>query len=410
MELLLVILVILVLARLAGVLMEKIGQTAILGELLAGVVLGVLVTSFPTLFPQFVDIGEDDIFKAVTDLGIFFLMFMVGMEIRLEQLAKAAKGGVLVAIGGVLVPMALGYSLGWLWLPESEHKFAQSFFLGTALSITSIAISMRILMDMRQLRTKLGHTIISAAVIDDIVGLGLLAVLVSILESGSTPSGVQIALLSAKILGFFLAAILIGKFVIPRIGARLHRVKTTELQFTVALAIALIFAVASGYLGMHFIIGAFMAGLLIREGTFGAKVVRDIQEKVSAIALGFLGPIFFASIGLGLDLSALGLALPFTLVLLMVALVSKIIGCGLPARLLKFSYKESLAIGSGMMARGEVGLIVASLALAAGLFDIATPTKPIVTALFSSVVVAIIVSTVLAPFGLKFFLKPKPET
>ena len=410
MELLLVILVILVLARLAGVLMEKIGQTAILGELLAGVVLGVLVTSFPTLFPQFVDIGEDDMFKAVTDLGIFFLMFMAGMEIRLEQLAKAAKGGVLVALGGVLVPLALGYSLGWLWLPESEHKFAQSFFLGTALSITSIAIGMRILMDMKRLRTKLGHTIISAAVIDDIIGLGLLAVLVSILESGSTPSGVQIALLSAKILGFFLSAILIGKFVIPRIGARLRRVKTTELQFTVALAIALIFAVASGYLGMHFIIGAFMAGLLIREGTFGDRVVRNIQEKVSAIALGFLGPIFFASIGLGLDLSALGLALPFTLVLIVVALLSKIIGCGLPARLLKFSYKESLAIGSGMMARGEVGLIVASVALAAGLFEIAAPTPPIVTALFSSVVVAIIVSTVLAPFGLRFFLKPKSET
>ncbi len=118
MELFLVILVILVLARLAGVLMEKIGQTAILGELLAGVVLGVLVTSFPTLLPQFVDIGEDDMFKAVTELGIFFLIFMAGMEIRLEQLAKAAKGGALVALGGVLVPLALGYGLGWLWLPE----------------------------------------------------------------------------------------------------------------------------------------------------------------------------------------------------------------------------------------------------------------------------------------------------
>lgn len=390
--------------------MEKIGQTAILGELLAGVVLGVLVTSFPTLLPQFVDIGEDDMFKAVTELGIFFLIFMAGMEIRLEQLAKAAKGGALVALGGVLVPLALGYGLGWLWLPESEHKFAQSFFLGVALSITSIAISLRILMDMKQLRTKLGYTIISAAVIDDIVGLGLLAVLVSILESGSTPSGVQLALLGAKILGFFLSAILIGKFVMPRIGARLRRVKATELQFTVALAIALIFAVASDYLGMHFIIGAFTAGLLIQKRTFGDRVVSGIQKNVSAIALGFLGPIFFASIGLNLDLSTLGLALPFTLVLIVAALLSKIIGCGLPARLLKFSYNESLAIGSGMMARGEVGLIVASVALAAGLFEVAAPTPPIVTALFSSVVVAIIVSTVLAPFGLRFFLKPKPET
>jgi Kef-type K+ transport system membrane component KefB len=161
---------------------------------------------------------------------------------------------------------------------------------------------------------------------------------------------------------------------------------------------------------MHFIIGAFTAGLLIQKRTFGDRVVSDIQKNVSAIALGFLGPIFFASIGLNLDLSTLGLALPFTLVLIVAALLSKIIGCGLPARLLKFSYNESLAIGSGMMARGEVGLIVASVALAAGLFEVAAPTPPIVTALFSSVIVAIIVSTVLAPFGLRFFLKPKPET
>ena len=405
MELLLIILVILVVARLAGELMERVGQAAILGELLAGVVLGLLVTGFPNLLPQFVGISDNEVFKAICNLGIFFLMFMAGMGMRLEQLAEVSKRGSVIALGGLLLPLALGYGLGWLWLPASEYKFAQAFFLGVGLSITSIAITAKILMNFGQLRTRLGSTIVSAAVIDDIIGLGLLAILVSILEMGRMPSGGELAILAVKILGFFVFAIIVGRFMIPRIGARLHRVKMAEVGFSVALAIALIFAVAAEFLGMHFIIGAFIAGLLIRERTFGDWVVRDIQQKVSGISLGFLAPIFFASIGLYLDLSALSMALPFTLVLILVAIAGKVIGCGLPARLLKFSNRESLAIGSAMNGRGEVLLITASVALAAGLFEVPVPTPPIVTALFSSVVIAAIVTSILTPFGLKLFLK-----
>ncbi len=405
MELLFIILVILVVARLAGELMERVGQAAILGELLAGVVLGLLVTSFPNLLPQFVGIGENEVFRAIFNLGMFFLMFMAGMGMRLEKLAEVSKGGSVIALGGLLLPLALGYGLGWLWLPASEYKFVQAFFLGVGLSITSIAITTKILMDLGRLRTKLGYTIVTAAVIDDIIGLGLLAILVSILEIGRMPSGGELAIMAVKILGFFLFAILAGRFIIPRIGARLHLVKTAEVEFSVALAIALTFAVASAYLGMHFIIGAFIAGLLIRERTFGERVVREIQQRVSGISLGFLAPIFFASIGLYLDLSALSMALPFTVVLILVAIVGKVIGCGLPARLLKFSNRESLAIGSAMNGRGEVLLITAAVALAAGLFEVPVPTPPIVTALFSSVVIAAIVTSILAPLGLKLFLK-----
>jgi Kef-type K+ transport system membrane component KefB len=409
MELLLILLVILVLARLAGAFTERIGQTAILGELLAGVVLGVVVTAFPNILPQFVDIGENEVFKAICNLGIFFLMFMAGMEMRLEQLAGASKRGSVIALGGLLLPLALGYGLGWLWLPGSEYKFEQAFFLGVALSVTSTAISIRILMDVGQLRTKLGHTIISAAVIDDIIGLGLLAILVSILEIGSMPSGLELAILAVKILGFFVFAIIVGRFMIPRIGTRLRSVKTAEVEFSIALAIALIFAVAAEALGMHFIIGAFIAGLLIRERTFGDSAISDIQQRVSGISLGFLAPIFFASVGLQLDLSALSTALPFTVVLILVAIAGKLIGCGLPARLLKFSNRESLAIGSVMNGRGEVLLIAAAIALAAELFENPVPTPPIVTALFSSVVITAIVTTILTPFALKLFLKPESK-
>ncbi|MDY6907903.1 MAG: cation:proton antiporter [Chloroflexota bacterium] len=404
MELLLIILVILVLARLAGFAMERIGQAAILGQLLAGIVLGLLVMSFPGALPHFVDIGDNPVFNAITDLGIFFLMLMAGMEMRLEQLAEASRRGAVVALGGILLPLAAGFLMGWLWLPDSEYKVVQSLFLGIVISITSVAVSTGILINLGQLRTKLGNTTVSAAIIDDVIGLVLLAVLVSIIEIGGAPSGAELGILGAKIAGFFLLAFLVGRFVVPPLGAMVHRVTMAEVGFSVALVLALLLGVTAELLGMHFIIGAFTAGLLVNDSTFGESTVRDIQERVSGITLGFLAPIFFASIGLGLDLSSLGTALPFVTVLVVVAIVTKLVGCGLPARLLRFTTRESLAIGSAMTARGEVALVVATIAAQAGIF--AVPASTASTVLFSSVITMAIVTTIVAPIGLRLFLKP----
>jgi Kef-type K+ transport system membrane component KefB len=334
-DLLLVILVILIAARLAGELMERLGQLALLGELLAGVALGALLLYGP--FPQFAGLTEDEAFKAISNLGIFFLMLMAGMEMDVKELIKASKAGIIVGLGGSVLPLVLGYILGQVFLPESEYKFVQSFFLGVALSITAIPVLSRVLIDLRQLHTKLGHTLISASIMDDIVGLILLAVLTAMMAGGGAPSAGEFAFLIAKVAGFFVLALIIGRFIMSRLGRRLHQLKTKEVEFCLALTIALAFGVAAQYAGMHFIIGALVAGMFLREGVFGAEVVADIEDKVSGITLGFLAPIFFVSIGLHVDLSALGIAPLFVLALLATAIVSKVLGCGLPARLAGFS-------------------------------------------------------------------------
>jgi len=400
-ELLLTILVILIAARLTGELMLRVGQAALVGELLAGIFLGILITYIP--LPQFAGIADQEVFKAITGLGIFFLMFMSGMEIDLKELVKASKKGVVVGLGGVILPLISGYMLGQAFFPESEYKFIQSFFLGVALSITAIPVLSRILIDLKIFRTKLGNTLISAAIIDDICALILLAVLTATMAGGAT--GGDFVLLLGKVAGFLVVAYIIGKFVMPSLGKQLHRLKSKEIEFSIALIIALFLGVAAEYSGMHFIIGALAAGMFIRAGSFGSKVVEDIQDKVSGITLGFLAPIFFVSIGLYIDFSAFVTVPFFVLAVLIVAIIGKVVGCGLPARLSGFSTRESLAIGIGMNGRGAVELIVVAVALEAGLFAQPVPTPPIITAIFSSIVIMAIITTLMTPIGVKRLLR-----
>ncbi len=400
-ELLIIILIILIVARLAGELMERMGQMALVGELMAGIFLGILIIYLP--LPQFVGIADEEVFKAITGLGIFFLMFMSGMEIDMKGLAKASKKGVLIGLGGVILPLILGYMLGQEFLPESEYKFIQSFFLGVAMSVTAIPVLSRVLMDLKLSDTKLGYTLMSAAIIDDVCALVLLSILTAMMAGGTTAIG--FAFLIAKVGVFLFVAYIIGKFLMPSLGKKLHRLRSKEMEFSIALMIALFLGVASELAGMHFIIGALTAGMFIRAGSFGDKVVKDIEEKVSGITLGFLAPIFFVSIGLHLDLSAFGIVPLFVLALIALAIIGKIIGCGLPARLAGFSNRESLAIGIGMNGRGAVELIVVAVALEAGIFAQPVPTPPIITAIFSSVVIMAIITTILTPIGIKWLLR-----
>jgi Kef-type K+ transport system membrane component KefB len=383
--------------------METAGQMALVGELLVGIFFGILIIYLP--LPQFARIADEEVFKAITGLGIFFLMFMSGMEIDMKELAKAAKRGIIIGLSGVILPLILGYLLGQVFLPESEYKFIQSFFLGVAMSVTAIPVLSRALIDMKLNDTKLGCTLMNAAIIDDICALILLSILTTMMAGGTTASG--FALLIIKVAIFLLVAYVIGKFAIPSLGKKLHRLKSKEMEFSIALMIALFLGVAAELSGMHFIIGALTAGMLIRAGSFGKKVVKDIEDKVSGITLGFLAPIFFVSIGLHMDLSAFTIVPFFVLTLIISAIIGKMIGCGLPARLVGFSTRESLAIGIGMNGRGAVELIVVAVALEEGIFAQPVPTPPIITAMFSSVVIMAIITTIVTPIGIKWLLKNK---
>ena len=243
----------------------------------------------------------------------------------------------------------------------------------------------------------------NAAIIDDICALILLSIITTMMAGGTTGSG--FVLLIIKVAIFILVAYVIGKFVMPSLSKKLHRLKSKEMEFSIAMMIALFLGVAAELSGMHFIIGALTAGMFIRAGSFGEKVVKQIEDKVSGITLGFLAPIFFVSIGLHMDLSAFTIVPFFVLALIISAIIGKMIGCGLPARLVGFSTRESLAIGIGMNGRGAVELIVVAVALEAGIFAQPVPTPPIITAMFSSVVIMAIITTIVTPIGIKWLLK-----
>jgi Kef-type K+ transport system membrane component KefB len=406
-ELLLVILVVVVIARLVGELMERIGQLAILGELLAGVVLGVFIAYGP--FPHFGEIVETEVFTTIASLGMLFIMLSSGMEMDIGDLAKASKKGILVALGGMILPLSFGYGIGLLFLPDSEFKVAQCFFLGVALSITAIPALSRVLCDLNIMQTRIGNTLINAAIADDILGLILLAVLTAMITGEGIPSAATLGILIGKVIGFFIASLTIGRFLMPYLGKRLSNIKIKEVELTIALIIALAFGIGAEYAGMHFIIGALVAGMFLREGTFGDKVAAELESKISGITLGFLAPIFFVSIGLHVDLSAFIVAPLFMLVLLIAAIVGKLLGSGIPARLTGFTKRESLAIGIGMNGRGAVEIIVAAIAMETGLFSQPVPTPPVVSSIFSSVVIMAIVTTIFVPLGMKPLLKKKMQ-
>jgi len=396
MELLFVLLVLLVVTRAFGECAERLGQPVLAGELVAGILIGLLASAFSGVFPVLATLADDEVFRAITDLGIFFLMLQAGLELRPRDLARASGTAVVVAAAGLVVPLGSGFLLGWLAMPESDARLAQALFLGVALAITAVPVSVRVLMDIGKLDTPVGRTIVSAAVYDDVFSLALLAVLTALIRSGTVPGAGELLLIGGKILLFFVAVYAVGK-ILPRLGRLVRRSRLEELEFSFVVVLALGLAVLAEHLGLHFIIGAFAAGLAFGRETIDKEVYGQVQERISGLSTGFLAPIFFASIGLHTDLGSLGAVPLFVLGVLLVASFGKIVGSAVPAKALGMETREALAVGVAMNARGAVELIVAGVALRAGLFSRPEPPPPIVKHLFSTVVVMAIVTTVATP-------------
>lgn len=412
MELVVALLVVLVMTRAFGEVAVRLGQPALVGELLSGVALGLLLRSYneasPLLEyygaparPTVLQLADDPVFVALTDLGIFFLMLHGGIELRARDLAKASWRALVIAVSGMTLPLAMGYAVGLWFLPASDLRTAQCLFLGTTLAITAVPVTIRVLMDLNALDTGAGSLIVSAAIFDDVLSLLLLAVLTTLIEQGHVPSIFGTAALAFRILVFFAVTAAIGRYLIPPTGRFLRFFKTAEFEFTALIAVALAFAAFAELLGLHFILGAFLAGLFFERHVAGTATYEDVHRKVAAVTTGFLAPLFFASIGLQFNTDAIAAVPVFLGTLVACAFVSKLIGAGLPAYLFGMTGRESLIVGVGMSGRGAVELIVAGVALRAGLFAAPTPPPPVVANMFSAVVAVAVVTTLAVPILLR---------
>lgn len=418
MEIFYILLLLLVITRFFGEITARLGQPALVGEIISGIALGLIIkyvsTSPPLLsyysdpsLPAFFRVTENQVFIALTDLGIFFLMLLGGVELRTKEIAKASSGSAAVAMGSLLLPLFAGFNVAWLFIPESSFKLAQCLFVGVILAITAVPVSIRVLMDLGQLHSPAGKTIISAAVVCDVLGLVLLAILLAIMETGELPSSSELLLLGGQIFAFFGIAFILGLFIFPRIGWTITQLKTAEFEFTALLIVAIALGMVAELLQLHFVLGAFLAGLFFERQTAGHEVYEDVKKKISAITSGFLGPIFFASIGLHLEIGAFTAVPLFLFVLILVAIVTKLIGGGLPAYGSGLSKREALGVGVGMSGRGATELIVADIALRAGLFLQPEPIPPVVSNLFSVVVIIAILTTITVPVALRYILIPE---
>ncbi len=403
MDILYLILVLLVVTRVFAELAERIHVPAIVGELLAGVALGLLLSFLPERLPVLWAATQSETYKSIVDLGMFFLMLLAGIRMEPLDFARTSKSAIFVALGGMAVPVGAGLLLGAIVLPESPLKVVQCLFLGVALAITAVPVAVRIFLDVGELDTRVGKTVIAAALWDDLISLFLLALLIAAMSGGgiATFAPADALVLLGKVALFFAVTIPVGLWLFPLVGRYFRYLRFPEVDFSMLLIAALAYATFAERMDMHFIIGAFLAGMFFHPGTVPKAVYERVEEQMSGITRGFLAPIFFVSVGLHLDFSAIAATPVFVTVLVLIAFLSKFVGAGLPAYWVGLSKLEALMVGVGMSGRGAVELIVAGVALQAGLFLQPSPPPPIVASLYSAIVVMALVTTVLTPLLLR---------
>ncbi len=368
MSFILSLILIIVSTKLAGDLSVRLGQPAVLGKLLAGVLIGPAVLNW---------VHSGELIHAFAEIGVLLLMFIAGLETDMEQLRKNWLPSCAVAFGGIILPFIGGYGLA-VGLGLSQ---TYALFIGILLCATSVSITVQTLKEMNQLSSREGTTILGAAVVDDVVVVVLFAVMMSLL---GTAEAVSIPLMIFKKLLFFTIIIAAGWFVVPWALKLMAKFKITEGIMSGALLICFGFSYFAEMLGVAGIIGAFAAGLAISRTSYR----HIVETKVEPIAYTLFVPVFFVSIGLNVTFEGMGNQIGFMLLLTCVAILTKWVGGGLGALLTGFKFRGAAAIGSGMISRGEVALIIASSGLSAGLLP---------EEYFTSVVLVVTLTTLVTP-------------
>lgn len=387
-DFLLFVAIILLSTKIFGLLSQKVNMPQVVGALLVGVLLG----------PSCLNIlHETDFLTKSAEIGVIFLMFLTGLDTDFDDLKATGKSSVIIAFVGVLIPLGSGFLTYYLFFHGQRPDtmiFLESAFVGIVLTATSVSITVETLREMGKLKGKMGTSILGAAIIDDILGIIALTVITSF-----TVPGVDIMVVLLKILLLFVFIAVCGFFVF-RLFRKLEIVYGTKRRVAIyAVAFCLLLSyISEVYFGVADITGAYFAGLILCNVT---ETKSYIASKINITSYMFFTPIFFASIGIKTVITGMSQELIlFTLALLIVAILSKIVGCGLGAKICGFSNMDSLAIGVGMISRGEVALIVAQKGEQAGLIS---PT------LFPAIVLVVIVTTLITPILLKAVVYMKEQ-
>lgn len=376
--------------KVLGLFSKVVRLPQVVGALLAGIILGPACLGI---------VHSTEMLSNLSEIGVIVLMFAAGLETDIDELKRSGKASFLIALIGVLVPLAGGAAVAYFFNDSTDSNvMLQNIFIGIILTATSVSITVETLKEMGKLSTRAGNAILGAAIIDDILGIIALTVVISMADES-----VNIGIVLLKILGFFAFTFVAAvgyhyafKKWTDNSAVKLRRYVVISFVFCLVLAYC-----AEVFLGVADITGAFFAGLALS----GTKKSEYISKRFDTLSYLLLSPIFFAGIGLKVELPKMnGEIVLFTVLLCVVAALTKVIGCGLGAKICKYTSKESLQIGVGMISRGEVALIVANKGEAVGLMS---------DKFFAPVIIMVVFTTVVTPVLLKLVFKDKtsePET
>lgn len=367
-----------------GLITRRVKLPQVVGALLAGLLLG----------PACIGVlHQTDFISHISEIGVIVLMFCAGLETDIDELKKSGKASFVIALLGVIVPLLGGFAVaayfnrpGMLEPVADISVILQNVFIGVILTATSVSISVETLKEMGKLNTKAGNAILGAAIIDDILGIVALTIITSLADSS-----VNVVMVFIKIIGFFIF-VGIGGYLLHVLFQKWVKKYDRDLQRFVILAfvICLLFSYcAEEFFGVADITGAFFAGLIITKTTHTTYIAR----RFGILSYVFLSPVFFANIGLQVELPSMSpMIVCFAVVLVVIAVMTKVVGCGVGAKVCKYSNKDCLRIGAGMVSRGEVALIVAAKGNAIGLIS---------ADLMGPVVIVVVITTIISPILLK---------
>lgn len=376
-QLLIALALILLSARLSSQLASRLGLPSVFGVLVAGVLLGPGVTGLIQMTPTL---------EGMAHIGVVLLLFVAGLETDLVEMRRVGLAATLAAVGGVILPMAGGAGLVYAF----GFSLSESVFVGAILTATSVTVSAHVLREMGYLQSRVGSAILGAAVIDDVIGVIVLTVVVSLEGGGSLWQLAQLAL-------FLPVALLVGHWIVNWSTARLHRLEGRDHRFIEVLALVLAFSwVAQAVGGLAAISGAYLAGVLFSR----TLLQEDLADFGNLIGYALFAPIFFVTTGMLADLRIVAGAPVLTLLLTLVAVAAKAIGSGLGAAVGGFDLRESMAVGAGMVARGEVALVIAVLGQQTGIISTET---------FSAAIVVTLLTTLAAPLMLRVVLPARAQ-